>query len=1016
MQSHESPLASLLELSALHTHTQSTHGDPTKSSPVPQPVQPKQRKNALLPRASGPTSEPSLSTSSHVAKPTSPSIATKAPSEDLAPGASLFEQAKTEASPRIAPTPQIPNDDEQLAELRPNVQHLDSQRTDDAHRITPFKASFRGADALPECAERTSAQRPIPDVIKPTHPSVPECTPDIFISTPTPTSTPPMQDFSSKAAPSTTHSSAKSSTDRIHESPGEESSSSYHTGRTSVPVPESSSVTHTSNATIPTAFTPTSHATPSSIQDTIMNSAEAVLSSPSGKPHPSRTTSHPILPSPSGSPGFPGRRQGAPTHFPSFPHKAFTSSMNSPSLRLSPAIISRHKPMPILNLPLILPRPVETPGAEGSGTRTGRSRLRSLPALPIQGKDTTGDNEDDLELEPDIEEGDEGEDDEDGDSSPDEDEHEGGAAAVSPSRGLQLPTIDTSSITMPDFARPFFFQKGKQREASFASEASVMTRSSIYFTPFSEDHSNEPTETDYFTSRSLASGSSARTPIPKDVDPLRTPMAEPPLRRAQPSISGLSFPRPTPGGHRPSIHKQASRSMIDLTPMVQPRGQSTPIAEDDLPLQVIADRNNGVAPGNDTSGQDKTKGLGPAPAYHTLRPRRSMPTFNPNTRPPPYPADLPPFRHPHSAPANLAPREDEGKEELPRYSNDVYLTAIMPRKMEFTKPGVQAKDRKWRRTLCVLEGTVFKVYKCPAGVSGTNAISEWWERRVGVPDSTDPTVPKTLSDHRRLRAGPERVMKWEEEEARARPEGESHIGPSRDTTPPRPSPLSQNEPYSNSSPSRSRLSVTNLLKPVRKHQRSRSSDPRASPSSANASPRASLSTSRPSLQDNGGSSGSGGNSSSVNLSAPTRSSVSSSRSSFSSITRSRAASSATNPSERADSPLGKLSPDSPVAPPKAADLVRAYTLQGAESGLGNDYLKRKNVIRARMEGEQFLLQAKDVAAVIEWIEGIHAGTNVSLDLDERPMPRGPLFPRRRRRRVRPPEPAPTRVPGPGSSS
>jgi hypothetical protein len=58
----------------------------------------------------------------------------------------------------------------------------------------------------------------------------------------------------------------------------------------------------------------------------------------------------------------------------------------------------------------------------------------------------------------------------------------------------------------------------------------------------------------------------------------------------------------------------------------------------------------------------------------------------------------------------------------------------------------------------------------------------------------------------------------------------------------------------------------------------------------------------------------------------------------------------------------------PVQEPDYKDLVRKYTLQHAESGLASDYQKRKNVIRVRMEGEQFLLQARDVPAVIEWIE------------------------------------------------
>ncbi|KAF5379584.1 hypothetical protein D9757_009240 [Collybiopsis confluens] len=80
-------------------------------------------------------------------------------------------------------------------------------------------------------------------------------------------------------------------------------------------------------------------------------------------------------------------------------------------------------------------------------------------------------------------------------------------------------------------------------------------------------------------------------------------------------------------------------------------------------------------------------------------------------------------------------------------------------------------------------------------------------------------------------------------------------------------------------------------------------------------------------------------------------------------------------------------------PPSKTDLIKSYSLQHAESGLGNDYIKRKNVIRVRMEGEQFLLQARDVPDVVDWIEGLHAAANVALDLDERPMPRGPLFPR-----------------------
>jgi hypothetical protein len=56
----------------------------------------------------------------------------------------------------------------------------------------------------------------------------------------------------------------------------------------------------------------------------------------------------------------------------------------------------------------------------------------------------------------------------------------------------------------------------------------------------------------------------------------------------------------------------------------------------------------------------------------------------------------------------------------------------------------------------------------------------------------------------------------------------------------------------------------------------------------------------------------------------------------------------------------------PFSSPNA--LVRHYTLQRSESGLGSDYYKKRNVIRVRCEGEQFLLQAENVMQVVDWIE------------------------------------------------
>ncbi|KAF8887533.1 hypothetical protein BD779DRAFT_1440699 [Infundibulicybe gibba] len=90
-------------------------------------------------------------------------------------------------------------------------------------------------------------------------------------------------------------------------------------------------------------------------------------------------------------------------------------------------------------------------------------------------------------------------------------------------------------------------------------------------------------------------------------------------------------------------------------------------------------------------------------------------------------------------------------------------------------------------------------------------------------------------------------------------------------------------------------------------------------------------------------------------------------------------------------------PRSPAQEDEPGELIKAYTMQHAESGIANDYFKRRNVIRFRAGGEQFLLQARDVSEVVEWIEGLHSAANVALDLDERVMPRGPCSPGMRRR-------------------
>ncbi len=110
-------------------------------------------------------------------------------------------------------------------------------------------------------------------------------------------------------------------------------------------------------------------------------------------------------------------------------------------------------------------------------------------------------------------------------------------------------------------------------------------------------------------------------------------------------------------------------------------------------------------------------------------------------------------------------------------------------------------------------------------------------------------------------------------------------------------------------------------------------------------------------------------------------------------------------------------------------LIKRYSLQNAESGLAADYVKRRNVVRIRAEGEQFLLHTDSAKDVVDWIEvslirsgsnnlltsllfhvlhpqqAFQAATNVSLDLDVRPMPKIITLPRRRRRRPADGQPA-----------
>lgn len=450
------------------------------------------------------------------------------------------------------------------------------------------------------------------------------------------------------------------------------------------------------------------------------------------------------------------------------------------------------------------------------------------------------------------------------------------------------------------------------------------------------------------------------------------------MHRALPPLtvhSGLS---------RPAIYHHVSKSMVNL---LSPK-------QDMFPAKDLFDGKKIQSKSNTPAQPDMPSRPAPEEAEgNGLRRRRSMPVFNATSDPPPYPTFA---RRDNVA---IMPRDDEGMECLPEYSNSIHLTAIMPRKMEFSAPGIQAKDRKWRRTLCELEGTVFRVYKCPPGAVGGGVIGGWWEKTVGVGNvtasggasgSTIKDVPPRATDT------PSKVIPdsdaFSTVPISSVPSGSRSPRDSQ-THAPAPAPTPVQKPR--------RLTST-LLHPItrggsspsqsRPHMRSHSD---ATMPSSETQHRSSLNISRVTTRSSSHLSSSFVSSSnqSVSVSIPSPNS-----SPPPSATRSNFFHQKPNGRNSANSITRSCSD---TLCPDPADLIRVYTLQNAESGLGNDYLKRKNVIRVRMEGEQFLLQAQDVAEVVEWIEALHAATNIALDLDERIMPKGPMFPRRRRRRRRP---------------
>ena len=569
---------------------------------------------------------------------------------------------------------------------------------------------------------------------------------------------------------------------------------------------------------------------------------------PPKPPNYHEATKSPMLTPADISPKILPPRRVALMRLPSLPPPAFTMNDEDGSVRFSPTPFGRHFPTAVLPLPPTSINRRSTSPAPSLRSDASHVRLRSVPALAMDGTEDGG-----------------------GDGSDDEDENDDDHVPI------------TSS-------------------------------------PVSEDDDDDATTERACSSTYVSANTSPVEPHPGTgissgiVDVDKTPVPKPPhdyfsIHPARsgsvnwmPSSSNLRRVSLTPRERPAVLYHQPSKSMVNL------------LSSQRRDLSIIDEETKGKGKVTDSVSSAIATEDDVLPEGSRIQRRRSLPTFTSATEPPPYPS----FEMPGKSTHKIFPRDEEGMEKLPKYSNDIFLTAVLPRKLEFSSPGVQARDRKWRRMLCVLEGTAFRVFEPPSSTVSIGAVGRWWEKKLGVGDLTsDAPLPKNMTS---TTPGSQKIDRDSDGDAK----GRSIVGPT-------PS-VASSERGAISSAKKSKLHPHGLL-----HR------------SGNASDTSSRQSGETSREDG------------PSVSAP--------RPSVSSITINTIGRPSISSYKRAASPMS-LKPAQPdhAAHPPNCQALRVYTLQHAESGLASDYLKRKNVIRVRVEGEQFLLQAPSVQAVVDWIE------------------------------------------------
>lgn len=425
----------------------------------------------------------------------------------------------------------------------------------------------------------------------------------------------------------------------------------------------------------------------------------------------------------------------------------------------------------------------------------------------------------------------------------------------------------------------------------------------------------------------------------------------------------------------------------------------TPRSTQISPSVILPNRSTDASLGA-TAAALPANGAAAIPTGSVGRPPRRRRSLNDLSVPPP------PYSLPALGSGIPRPRDEEGREGLPSYRCDVHIEGYLPRKMEFSQPGQQARDRAWKRHYFVLHGTCLKVYKHDIHRAPIKSGSKCEASFEGINDSAPHvhlpgTVASASSSSIALPLG-----------------GSTSSGMRRASDP-------SSAAYVNAGGvTNSRRGSVVMSSPA--ENRRGSTDLSVAGSFPGIAGLAQSGSARRRSATLSASSGASGGSSNVSLPFGSSAGSASSHTGTSASTGTEKATFHADTgvvhvprtgAEGLSSTSSSIAAHLPFHGPNA--LIKSYTLQGAESGLAADYLKKKNVVRVRVQGEQFLLQAESPKDVVDWIEAfqvcleysltrplvdvnlvfLQAGTNVSLDLDERPMPKIITLPRRRRRRA-----------------